>query len=755
MALSNLDSTKLYTDLDALSPRSNTTNDALADQVNESPTGVYTTNGGAGGGEIVVDGNNKKIYFQAAAGNNFEFAGSGITGQALYSFLKYLWKNVESITKFDFPMLSITNEQFEIQNGWYLDDAQTLTQKVRQTASVVITNQNQIDTTDTTVDFRKYEVGDTITITGASNAGITGTVASSTKTQIVVSGTPFTNATESTQIDADFTTTSSQLVRTAGWSVRDVEDSYTKEIYSGVITLGTLVDQVDRPYYVQDSSTTAVVNDTVYTGPANEAVAILARADSTAASGNSDLDIAFSGTNTITSTTTDLSVFKVGDTITVTNTDSNNGTFTVTTPAPTATNINIVETGTSEVAGAATLVADRRSTFKIFVRERGKTYADADLQDIGVTTMTSIVYRFPVTNATDLNITSTADTDISSGTVVPATVNPYDDIQISYLEASAGVPYDIVGLASDLSDGATVTAGQVYKDGQSPGRWFKVTSTGTINAAGISNYNNNGGTAVLAAFEGEREVKGVFYAFTVIIDANDQHANSGTPYVDTGNNTTVEDVYEFCQWALRRDGILNEGSTGNAQRNGNIADLLVEFVGPTLVTKAGVFIDSLASTDQNSVEFTEFSDASFTGASTITYPRVVTVTLNFNSNLATDADAVFYVYYNATPNGNNFGESNALQVVASSGSDVGTGISNNVPDETVAGQGSTFSFTYSYDEDTTGGRSITPAADVDVVAVAIGLDTGQYVKSAVTPIKSTGASISLVAPLERNFDDPA
>lgn len=754
MALSNLDPTLLYTDLDALSPRSNTTNDGLADQVTESPTGVYTTNGGAGGGEIVVDGNNKKIYFQAAAGNSFEFAGSGITGQALYSFLKYLWKNVESITKFDFPMLSITNEQFEIQNGWYLDDTQTLTQTVRETADVVITNQNQIDTTDASVDFRKFEVGDTITITGATNAGVTGTVASSTKTQIVVSGTPFTNATESTQIDADLTVTSSDLIRTAGWTVRDTEDSYTKEIYSGIITLGTLVDQVDQPYYVQDAATTAVTNDTFYTGPANEAVAILARADSTAATGNSDLDIAFSGSNTITSTTTDLSVFKNGDTLTVTNTDSNDGTYTVT-GTPTATSISIVEAGTVEAAGAATLVADRRSTFKIFVRERGKTYSDANLADIGVTQMTSIVYRFPVTNANDIKIETTADTDIDSDGVVPADVNPYDDIQISYLEASAGVPYDIVGVIPQGTVTA-VTAGQVYKDGRTPGRWFKVTAPGDISSTTAADFSVlTGTTATIAAFEGEREVSSVFYAFDVIIDANDQHANSGTPYVDAGNNTTVENVYEFSQWALRRTGILNEGATGDSQRNGNIADLLVDFVGDTLVTRPGVFIDSLASVDQNQVQFTEYSDTSFSGASNITYPRVVTVNLNFNTNLATDADAVFYVYYNATPNGDNFGENSALQVVDSQGNDVGSGITNNVPNETVAGAGSTFSFTYSYDEDTTGGRTISPAADVDVVAIAIGLDTGQYVKSAVTPIQSTGATISLVAPLERNFDDPA
>lgn len=149
---------------------------------------------------------------------------------------------------------------------------------------------------------------------------------------------------------------------------------------------------------------------------------------------------------------------------------------------------------------------------------------------------------------------------------------------------------------------------------------------------------------------------------------------------------------------------------------------------------------------------TKLSNADYAGGTSLAYPRVVTVNINFNSNLATDGDAVFYVYYSATPNGETFGENDALQVKNAANAEVGTSISNNVPDETVSGAGSTYSFAYAYDADQTGGRTI--GTDVDVVAVAIGLNTGQYVKSQVTAIEATGATISLVAPLERNFSDP-
>ena len=750
MALSNLDTTKLYVDIDDLSPRSNTTVDTSVDQVLESPAGVYTTSAGAGGGEIVVNGNTNTIYFQAAAGNNFEFAGSGITGQALYSFLKYLWKNTASITKFDFPMLSITNEQFEFINGWYLDDSQVLTQTTRETAIVTITATNQIDTTDVTVDFRKFQAGDVITITGASNAGVTGTVTSSTKTQVIVTGTPFVNATdESTQIDVDFPVTSSELMRTAGWTVQDITGAYVKEIYAGTITLGTLVDQTNQPYYVQNAALDATTTNLVYTGPANEAVAIRSIANASV-TGNNLSDIGFSGTNTITSVTTDLSVFKDGDIITVTGTGLNDGSFVIN-GVPTATEITTVEAGTAEASQPAVIDADRRGTFQIFVRERKRTYAQANLQDIGVTgNMTYIVYRYPVSNADDLNIVTTLDTQISSGDIVPATVNPYDDIQIDYLVGING-EYNILGFAAAQA----YAVDDVLKD--ATGRWFKVTAAGTVDAAGVANYTGNGGTATLAAFDGERFVLDTYYAFTVIIDANDLHANVGgtTPYVDPGNNTTVENVYEFAQWVLRRETKLNEGVTGIGERNGNIADLLVDFVGPTLITRTGVFIDSIGTEDQNSVQFTESSNPTYTGASNLAYPRVVSVRINFNTNLSEDGEAVFYTYYTATPGGNDFGQENALQVLDAQGDTVGTSATNLIPSEAGvgagAGEGSFYAFSYDFDGDTTGGRVI--GQNVAITIVGLGLNTGQYVLASGT-ITDAGGTVTLVAPLERNYSDP-
>ena len=62
-------------------------------------------------------------------------------------------------------------------------------------------------------------------------------------------------------------------------------------------------------------------------------------------------------------------------------------------------------------------------------------------------------------------------------------------------------------------------------------------------------------------------------------------------------------------------------------------------------------------------------------------------------------------------------------------------------------------FTFDYDNNAQGGR--TPATDAPVTVVAIGLDTAQYVVATATIGRSKVNSVSLVAALERNYNNPA
>jgi hypothetical protein len=75
----------------------------------------------AQGTSVVISAAAKTIKL-AIAGN---LTTDGVTGQCLYSFLKEQWKNDNNLIKYPFPMLSITNEQFEFINGWLPADYAT------------------------------------------------------------------------------------------------------------------------------------------------------------------------------------------------------------------------------------------------------------------------------------------------------------------------------------------------------------------------------------------------------------------------------------------------------------------------------------------------------------------------------------------------------------------------------------------------------------------------------------------------------
>jgi hypothetical protein len=86
----------------------------------------------ADGTDIVVNTTTKTIRILTTGAVDNEGATGGVTGQALYSWLKEEWKSNADYIKFPFPMEAITPEQFEFINGWLpFDDA---TRKLIRTA---------------------------------------------------------------------------------------------------------------------------------------------------------------------------------------------------------------------------------------------------------------------------------------------------------------------------------------------------------------------------------------------------------------------------------------------------------------------------------------------------------------------------------------------------------------------------------------------------------------------------------------------
>lgn len=488
-------------------------------------------------------------------------AADGVTGQALYSALKILWKNNSTYIKYPFPMEAITPEQFEFINGW-----------------------------------------------APANA------------------------------------TTRKALRTCGWVERNASNQIIK-MFAGIVSLGSL-GASDQPYYQQVSSSTASV-DFTFTGPVNEAVQII---------------------------------------------DDPNG-------------------DGSYVDGY-----DRRTYLKLFAREYQKTYASSQLSDIGVTSMTYIVYRFPLANADDsLKITH------ADGTV--STTTPYTETIITWARDSNN-SYALFNVIGDFdNDGYTYAKSDVVKD-TGNNRWYKCILGYTTSS---SAQPSSDATHWASYTEGEKQIGSGYYPFTVIIDADTDVGASAS-----GDARTAQ-IYEKIQYQLRQNADIDAGSNGSI--TGKTADSLLRFVGDTLVTSNGVFIESVNANDINIIEF---YDATGTKR---TYPFVAAGNLLFNSNLVNDASAKYWMFFTDLPGGNDYGTSNAIIVDDNAGTDITGTVS-----------GASIPFTFAYDSNVQGGR--TAGTDADVTVVAIGLNTGQFVTTTATITRSAGQNISLTAALERNYSNP-
>ena len=203
-----------------------------------------------------------------------------------------------------------------------------------------------------------------------------------------------------------------------------------------------------------------------------------------------------------------------------------------------------------------------------------------------------------------------------------------------------------------------------------------------------------------------------------------------------GNSKTAEQIYEAVQRLLRQNSDID---TGAGTKTGKVTNELLQFVGDTLKTKldstGGVYIDNFLTADINRLVMVDDTGTERT------FPYTAVLTLQFGQNLISDADAVYRVFFTTNPAGN-YGTTNA--VIANN--DAGTPMSG-----TVSGA-SSIGLTFAYDSNVQGGR--TAGTDAAITVVAIGLSTGQYVKATGTIARSASNSVSLVASLERNYENP-
>jgi hypothetical protein len=202
----------------------------------------------------------------------------------------------------------------------------------------------------------------------------------------------------------------------------------------------------------------------------------------------------------------------------------------------------------------------------------------------------------------------------------------------------------------------------------------------------------------------------------------------GTALID-GNGGSKEQIYEFVQRQLRKPTDID---AGGGTVIGELADGLLSFVGDTLVTAEGVYIDNFNANDTNSITFTDDN------GNPITFPFVASGQFNFNAVLQADPEAVFRLFF-----ADSYGTSSAITVEDNDGNPIAGNVGGNP----------NLAFTFDYDGNVQGGRA--PATDAPVIAVAIGEDGAQYVRAEGLIVRASGQTLAFVAAQERNFSNPA
>jgi len=337
---------------------------------------------------------------------------------------------------------------------------------------------------------------------------------------------------------------------------------------------------------------------------------------------------------------------------------------------------------------------DNRTYFKGYVREYAKKYDDSILADTGLSATGAFKVNMLLGNEDDLKI---QDTDVNV-----AANAPYTGITATWVSGTGFTTATVGSLSVD----------DVRQD--TAGRWFRCTGAGTIDAAGVANYTANGGTATLTAFAGEREIGGSYYPFSIIVD---------------GNGAVAEDVYTKIQYLLRQNSDIDSGA---GTQTGIVTQLLMGFVGDTLITTTGVYIDDYDANDVNRLTFTDSTGVARTE------PYTATGTLNFNSVLTAGGTGYYRMYFTDLAGANDYGLTGAITVQNALGADIAGTIT-----------GSSIPFTFDYDGNVQGGRTAGTNAAVTVVAGNAG--SAKPVVTTYTITRATNQGITLTAETDRAY----
>ena len=384
---------------------------------------------------------------------------------------------------------------------------------------------------------------------------------------------------------------------------------------------------------------------------------------------------------------------------------------------------------------------DYRGFLKLFLRDWGSSYDDANLADIGVTTMSYQAYRFPLTHAADIKITdpmSAMSAAPFSGIKSLFYTNAQQrniggtnrDFHV-ILSANAGtdVAEDIyervqylLTINSDINCGWTYGSPIIGKTSDTLlhfvgdtmyTEFFSDTPTG---GTFIDNYQSSDINRLVFVDDTDTERQ---FPYTAVLTlnfgdnlVNDAQAKYWVYFTNDDAGDNLGRDYGTLSAIMIHTDV--DSSTTARSRSSNVASISAA-AAHNLSAGESIYLSGLGGTGYNSTSIFDTMEILSTPSTTV---------LTFTSTGSDEG-------YTA---------------------DTGGTIINTMS-ELVSAQ-SSIQKTFEYDTNHQRGNA-SSGTDAPITCVALGLSAGQFVKATGTIARSTANTVSLVAALERNYSNPA
>jgi hypothetical protein len=242
-------------------------------------------------------------------------------------------------------------------------------------------------------------------------------------------------------------------------------------------------------------------------------------------------------------------------------------------------------------------------------------------------------------------------------------------------------------------------------------------------------------TGKVTANDGIVSSNAPYTGITITYYGSDQNRTIGGgsyPFrkIINGNSATLEQIYTKMQYLLRQNSDIDAGA---GTVTGKTEGQLCYFVGDTLYTTQGVFIENIQANDTNRVVFLDQNNVQRS------YPFVAAGTLNFNSFLTAGGTGYYKMYFTTLPGaGNDYTEAGAVVVDDNAAADIAGVISS-----------ASIGFTFDYDNNNQGTR--TPGTDAAVTIIAGNAGSAKPVVATGTITRSKGISFTLTAEQDRGY----